>query len=80
MEVFYKITFGVAFTIALVLLLIKIVFTSLSLWIVFSPLIILGGIVIFIWITGAFFELFKIVLKWVVLFLIIYLFYWIFIM
>lgn len=78
MEVFYKIAFGIAFTVALCLLIINFIFPSLSLWIVFSPLIVLGGIVIFIWISGAFFELFKIILKWVLLFLILYLFYWVF--
>lgn len=78
MEVFYKIAFGIAFTLALCLLIIKFIFPSLSLWVVFSPLIVLGGIVIFIWISGAFFELFKIILKWVLLFLILYLFYWVF--
>ena len=80
MVLIYKIIFGVAFAIALVLFCIKLIIPGLSLWIVFSPLIILASDVIFIGISGAFFELFKIILNWVIIFLIIYVFLWIFIL
>ena len=80
MEIIYKIIFGIAFALAIVLFCIKLIIPGLSLWIVFSPLIFLAAIVIFIGLTGAFFELFKIILNWVIIFLIIYIFLWIFIL
>lgn len=80
MVLIYKIIFAVAFAIALVLFCIKLIIPGLSLWIVFSPLIILASVVIFIGLSGAFFELFKIILNWVIIFLIIYVFLWIFIL
>jgi hypothetical protein len=58
----------------LILLAVRWVFPSLSLWIVFSPFLVLAGLVFLIWVVEALYEGFKIALNIGFVIALIYLF------
>jgi hypothetical protein len=70
-----KIGFGLAVIGVLILLPVKWMFPAISSWIVFSPLLILFGLVILVWVLEAMYEFFKILLSLGFIITIIYLFW-----
>jgi hypothetical protein len=70
-----KIAFGIALNGVLILLAVKWMIPAVSLWIVISPMLVLAGLVFFIWAVEAFYEGFKILLRLGFIITIIYLFW-----
>ena len=69
----FKAAFGIAVVFSVLLALVRWLFPSISFVIVLSPFAILASFVVIGWILEALFELFKILLNLVAVFLIIYL-------
>ena len=69
----FKAAFGIAVVCSVLLALVRWVFPSIPLLIVFSPFAILATFVVIGWILEALFELFKVLLNLGVIILIIYL-------